>query len=138
MTEEHSISLVGAYQINPRWKLSGAFVYNSGNPYTLAEGRFPSVIGPTLFEGNYFVYQNRNNQRLGANHRLDLSLIHQREGRLFGREFRSEWVLGIYNIYSHQNPYFVYLKVDPVTDKPQAIQVTLLPIIPSVSYNFKF
>lgn len=134
----HSFNLVGTYELNDRWKLSGAFIYNTGIAYTLPEGRFPSSLGPTLFEGNYFVYLNRNNQRLGAYNRLDLSAIHTREGTLWGRPFISEWVFGVYNVYSRQNPYFVYLKVDPVTDQPQAIQVTLLPIIPSISYNFKF
>ena len=134
----HALNVVGTYKLNDRWKLSGAFIFNTGIAYTLPEGRFPSVLGPSLFEGNYFVYENRNNQRLGAYHRLDISAIRQKEGTLWGRPFISEWVFGIYNIYSRQNPYFVYLKVDPVTDKPEAIQVTLLPIIPSVSYNFKF
>ena len=134
----HALNVVGTYKLNDRWKLSGAFIYNTGIAYTLPEGRFPSVLGPSLFEGNYFIYQNRNNQRLGAYHRLDFSAIRQKEGKLWGRPFISEWVFGIYNVYSRQNPYFVYLKVDPVTDKPQAVQVTLLPIIPSISYNFKF
>jgi len=134
----HALNVVGTYKLNDRWKLSGAFVFNTGIAYTLPVGRFPSVLGPSLFEGNYFVYENRNNQRLGAYHRLDISAIRRKEGTLWGRPFISEWVFGIYNIYSRQNPYFVYLKVDPVTDKPEAIQVTLLPIIPSVSYNFKF
>ncbi len=134
----HALNVVGTYKLNDRWKLSGAFIFNTGIAYTLPVGRFPSVLGPSLFEGNYFVYENRNNQRLGAYHRLDISAIRRKEGTLWGRPFISEWVFGIYNLYSRQNPYFVYLKVDPVTDKPEAIQVTLLPIIPSVSYNFKF
>ena len=134
----HAINVVGSYKLNDRWKLSGTFVYNTGIAYTIPEGRFPSVLGPSLFEGNYYVYQNRNNQRLGAYHRFDISAVREKQGTLWGRPFISQWVFGIYNIYSHQNPYFVYLKVDPVSNKPQAIQVTLLPIIPSVSYNFKF
>jgi hypothetical protein len=134
----HALNVVGTYKLNDRWKLSGAFIYNTGIAYTLPEGRFPSVLGPSLFEGNYFIYENRNNQRLGAYHRLDVSAIRTKEGTLWGRPFISEWVFGIYNLYSRQNPYFVYLKVDPISDKPEAIQVTLLPIIPSISYNFKF
>ena len=134
----HVLNVVGNYQLNDRWKLSGAFIFNSGIAYTLPEGRFPSVLGPSLFEGNYFIFENRNNQRLGAYHRLDFSAIREKKGTLWGRPFISEWVFGVYNLYSRQNPYFVYLKVDPVTDQPEAIQVTLLPIIPSISYNFKF
>lgn len=134
----HALNLIGTYKLNDKWKLSGAFVYNTGIAYTIPEGRFPSVLGPSLFEGNYFIYEKRNNQRLGSYNRLDFSAIRTKEGTLWGRPFISEWVFGVYNIYSRQNPYFVYLKVDPATDQPQAIQVTLLPIVPSISYNFKF
>ena len=50
----------------------------------------------------------------------------------------TELVFGAYNVYSRRNPYFVYLTVDPITQEPKAKQVSLLPIIPSITYNFKF
>jgi hypothetical protein len=44
----------------------------------------------------------------------------------------------VYNLYNRRNPYFVYLSVDPATKKPVAKEVSLMPAIPSVSWNFKF
>jgi len=70
---------------------------------------------------------------------LDVSVSNKKQGMFFKKhEYEREWVFGLYNIYSRANPYFVYLTIDPVTKIPQAKQVSLLPIIPSVSYNIKF
>jgi len=57
---------------------------------------------------------------------------------MFRRKYQSEWVFGVYNIYSRKNPYFVYMTVDPITQLPKARQVSLLPIVPSASFNFSF
>lgn len=134
----HVLSLVGTYPLNSRWTMSGVFVYNTGSAFTLPIGRFPAFYSPSLFEGNYYVYERRNNQRLPAYHRLDISAIRRHQTSLFGKAVEVEWVLGLYNVYSRLNPYFIYLRVDPVADQPRAKQVSLLPIIPSISFNVKF
>jgi hypothetical protein len=75
---------------------------------------------------------------MAAYHRLDLSASNKKTGKLFGKPFEREWSFGVYNAYSRQNPYFVYFEIDALTNKPTAKQVSLLPIIPGVSFNFKF
>jgi len=54
----------------------------------------------------------------------------------------SEWVFSIYNTYSRQNPYFIYFDQNGSalngTLTIQAKQVSLFPIIPAVTWNFKF
>lgn len=134
----HNLSVVGTYQLSKRWSLSGTFVFSSGNVYTVPVGRIGVFYGGSLFEGNYFVYEERNNVRMNPYHRLDLSAAHKREWRLFGKDLTSEWVFSVYNTYSRLNPYFVYFEVEPRTGEPKAKQVSLLPIIPSITYNFKF
>lgn len=134
----HNLSVVGTYKLTDRWSISGVFVYTSGSTYTLPVGRFNAFHGGTLFEGNYFIYRDRNNARLNAYHRLDLSASYQHEGRFFKKAYQGEWRFGIYNLYNRLNPYFVYFDVDPLTNQPKARQVSLLPIIPSISYNFSF
>jgi len=51
-------------------------------------------------------------------------------------------VFAIYNVYSRLNPYFVYLNntgsLQQQSLRVEARQVSLFPIIPSVTYNFKF
>ncbi|MBK8507022.1 MAG: TonB-dependent receptor [Saprospiraceae bacterium] len=134
----HDLSLVGTYDLSKKCTFSGTFVYSSGNTFTVPGGRINIAQGGSLFEGNYFVYQSRNNARLNPFHRLNLSVSYKSQTSLFRKKFSSECNLSIYNIYSRQNPYFIYFRVDPITDKPKARQVSLLPIIPSISYNFKF
>jgi hypothetical protein len=134
----HNASIVGTYDLNERWSVSADFVFRTGSAYTLPAGRIPVAQDGTLYDGYYNDYTGRNNARLGAYHRLDISFSYKKERKIFGRKYDSELVFGAYNVYSRKNPYFVYLAVDPVTKKPQAFQVSLLPIIPSISYNFKF
>ncbi len=134
----HVLNLVASYNLSKHWIISGVFTYTTGAMYTLPVGRISTTYGGSLFEGNYFVYENRNNTRLKDYHRLDISLTYKKQRRLFKKKYDSELVFGFYNIYSRLNPYFVYLTVDPLTSEPKAKQVSLLPIIPSISYNFKF
>jgi hypothetical protein len=93
-----------------------------------------------FFEGEpIFEYGERNNYRMPAYHRLDLSLTYDMKPKKHGQ---SSWNFSIYNAYNRYNPYFIYIDAagDPVSGnfKPTAKMVSLFPIIPSVTYNFKF
>ena len=134
----HALSLTASYQLNNKWTFNGVFVFSSGGAFTVPTGRFSATNAGSIFEGTYFIYEGRNNYRLHNYHRLDLSATHKKVGVLFKKPFEREWVFGLYNAYSRLNPYFVYFKIDPLTDQPVAKQVSLLPVIPSISYNFKF
>ena len=136
----HALSVVGTYELSEKWTLSADFVFSTGGAYTLPVGKVIVSDGGSLYDGVYYSYDQRNNYRLNAYHRLDLGATYRKSRTIFKGKLPmvSEWVFSIYNVYSHKNPYFVYLTVDPVTQKPQAKQVSLLPIIPSVTYNFKF
>ncbi len=134
----HNLALVASCQLSDKWTLSGTFVFSTGNAYTVPVGRSPIINGGTLFEGNYYIYEERNNTRLNPFHRLNISAIYKKQRKLFGKKYDSQLVFSIYNVYSRQNPYFVYFDINPITEKPRATQVSLLPILPSVSFNFKF
>jgi len=131
----HDLSVVGIYEASRKWKFSGVFVYATGNTITLPE-RFYLVEGVLAQQ-----FSSLNQYRLRAYHRLDLSATYTRRPDS-DRKFRSSWVFSIYNIYSRMNPYFIYVDqqgsaVDN-TLRIQAKQVSLFPIIPSVTWNFKF
>ncbi|MBC7981852.1 TonB-dependent receptor, partial [Candidatus Parcubacteria bacterium] len=133
----HSLALVGTYEINDRWSVAADFVFRTGSALTIPPGRIPVSDG-TLYDGWYYDFTTRNNARLKAYHRLDVSFSYKKERKFFGRKYQSEWVFGVYNIYSRKNPYFVYLTVDSSTQLPKAKQVSLLPLVPSASFNFNF
>ncbi len=134
----HVLSVTGSYELTKRWNMSAVFVFSSGVPFTIPTGRVTALNAGTIFEGNYFIYEGRNNYRLNPYHRLDLSATYKKPWRVFKKPCEIEWIFSIYNTYSRQNPYFVYFLIDPLSNKPQAKQVSLLPIIPSASFNFKF
>lgn len=131
----HDLSVVAIYTLNNRWKLSASFIYGSGNAATLPQ-RFYIMEGVISQE-----YSRINQHRLPSYHRLDVSatLTPKRNPK---RKWHSEWVFSIYNLYSRQNPYFIYFdqEGDPQngTFKIQAKQVSLFPILPSVTWNFRF
>lgn len=134
----HNFSLTGTYEFNRRWTFSADFVFYTGRAFTLPAGRISVPVNASLYDGSYYDFTGRNNARLRSYHRLDISASYKKRRKFFGMPYDSEWVFGIYNLYSRLNPYFVYLTTNPDTKRPEAKQVSLLPIIPSVSYNFKF
>ena len=134
----HNLSLTGSYDLSKYWTVSADFTLYSGIAFTLPAGKtFVSEDG-ALYDGIYYDYSARNNSRLSPYNRLDISFSNKKTVKIWGKQYEREWVIGAYNVYSRQNPYFVYLTTDPVTKQPVAKQVSLLPIIPSVSFNFKF
>lgn len=134
----HSLSVTASYQLSKRWSLNTVFVYSSGVAFTVPTGRISTLNSGSIFEGNYYAYDARNNYRLAPYHRLDFSATYKKRTKFFKHPFEYELILGAYNIYSRQNPYFVYFQIDALTTRPTAKQVSLLPIIPGISINFKF
>ncbi|MFM9911102.1 MAG: TonB-dependent receptor [Chitinophagaceae bacterium] len=131
----NDLSVVGMYELNKKWKFSAVYVYGTGNSTTLPE-RFYIINGVLTQE-----YSKVNQYRLPAYHRLDFSatLVPKQPKK---KNFSYYWVFSIYNTYSRMNPYFIYfdqtgnpfdgsLKID-------ARQVSLFPIIPTATWNFKF
>lgn len=80
----------------------------------------------------------QNNYRLAPYHRLDLSVSYHHTKKLRNRALESEWVFSVYNVYARHNTFFAYCSIDPHTGKPIPVQVSFVPIIPSISYNLKF
>lgn len=130
----HDLSLMGAYELNEKWKLSAVFVYGSGNAITVPERFY--VIEQTLTQE----YGKINQHRLPAYHRLDISAVYTPALKP-GKKNRQSWTFGLYNVYSRQNPYFIYFNQEGnIYDgglNIEARQVSLFPIIPSVTWNFK-
>jgi hypothetical protein len=131
----HDLSVVGIYEFSPKWKLSGVFVYATGNTITLPE-RFYLIEGVLAQQ-----FSSINQYRLASYHRLDFSATYVPKP-YSKKKFKSSWVFSIYNTYSRMNPYFIYIDQEgSAADNSltvQAKQVSLFPILPSVTWNFKF
>ncbi|ANF50685.1 collagen-binding protein [Chryseobacterium glaciei] len=126
----HNLSIVTSYQLTPKWTLSGAFVYSTGNAVTFPVGRYESG-DQTILQ-----YGKRNSNRMPAYHRLDINATYE---PITNKRFKSSWSFGIYNVYGRSNPFSVTFQpqlVDP--NGIQTVKTSLFSIVPNVTYNFKF
>ncbi|MFH1121720.1 MAG: TonB-dependent receptor [Bacteroidota bacterium] len=143
----HDLSLVAIYTLNNRITISGTWVYGTGNAITLPMGEFPaeqhqpfaSLLGSFNYNNWYFNatdYGEVNSFRMRAYHRLDFAVQFHKQKKNVERT----WEIGLYNAYSRKNPYFYFVEStynnDLVTSKLR--QVSIFPIIPSVTYSIKF
>jgi outer membrane receptor for ferrienterochelin and colicin len=152
----HDVSVVGNYRFNDRWSMNMVWVYYTGNAVTVptdayvspdyndGSGIISAFPGPNSSVSYYYttdIFTNspaRNNYRLPAYHRLDVT------ASLTKPKKWGEWELmfGITNLYNHMNAsyYYGYEDIDTGTDQitMKYKQVTLFPIMPTLSYRIKF
>jgi hypothetical protein len=126
----HDFSIVGIYDVTPRWSLSGTWIYSTGNAVTFPSGKY------YIDNKVNFLYSERNGYRMPANHRLDLGATHT---KIFSNGRERTWSFSLYNAYGRENAYIITFKDDPKdASKTIAEQTSLFKWIPSISYNFKF
>jgi hypothetical protein len=126
----HDFSIVGMYQLSPKWSLSGNWVYYTGNAITFPSGKY-QVDGVTTY-----LYTERNGYRMPAYHRLDLGATYEKKRA--GR-YQSSWNFSVYNAYARENAYTITFRdseTNPGTT--EALRTSLFKIVPSVSYNFRW
>jgi CarboxypepD_reg-like domain/TonB-dependent Receptor Plug Domain len=144
----HDLTVVGTYELNPHWTFGMSFIFATGNTLTLPTSWY------TQNQDLLFNYGDRNSTRMAPYHRLDLSatwydnptktVTDKATGKSIEvkKRFRQNVNISVYNIYNRANPYFLYIDNDgnllsgdfKITVK----QVSLFPIIPSVTWNFEF
>ncbi|PWN62733.1 TonB-dependent receptor [Chryseobacterium viscerum] len=130
MDKTHDLSIVATYQLNPKWSLSGLFVYSTGNAVTFPTGKY-ELNGQTIFQ-----YSSRNADRMPSYHRMDVSATYEPSSN---KRFRGSWTFGIYNLYGRENAYTINFEDNP--DRPgttRAMQTSLFRWVPNITYNFKF
>lgn len=144
----HDLTVVAGYKLNDRLTFGASFIYATGNTLTLPSSWYVQE------QNLLFNYGARNSTRMAPYHRLDLSVtlydkaFKKKYDEATGetiqvkKNFRSNWSLSCYNVYNRANPFFLYVDNDgdflkgdfKITVK----QVTLFPIIPSLTWNFEF
>jgi hypothetical protein len=144
----HDLSVVATYKLNERWTFGSSFIFATGNTLTLPSAWYVQE------QNLLFQYGERNSTRMAPYHRLDLSAtlydkaFKTRTDDVTGetlqvkKKFRSNWSFSVYNVYNRANPFFLYVDNDGNflngDFKISVKQVTLFPIIPSVTWNFEF
>jgi hypothetical protein len=126
----HDISVVGIYELNSRWSISGVFVYNTGDAVTYPTGKY-NLQGQTLYQ-----YAARNANRMPAYHRLDFSATYEKNKT---KRMHGSWNFSLYNVYGRENAFRISFKDDPNDPtRTQIIRTALFKWVPSVTYQFKF
>lgn len=131
----HDLSVVVNYDKGKKWDFSGVFVFGTGRAFTPIESIY--VIDQRVVTN----YAPRNSSRLPDYHRIDLS-ANYRPKKVEGKGFYSYWTFSVYNVYNRRNPFFINYEFD--TDEKTGVlsasasKVSLFPIIPSVTWNFKW
>lgn len=150
----NDIGIAMTYKLNDHIDFGVTWIYRSGIAVTLAEQRYlpiEQIQNYILQNGsdpnnNWYYYETteyygtRNNYRLPSYHRLDVGVNFT---KIKKRGTRT-WSVGLYNAYNRLNAFYVDFNgglfgeytQDP--SKRELIKYSLFPIIPSVSYNFKF
>lgn len=129
----HDLKVNASYCLNKKWDFSALWIYATGNNLSLPSGRW-WMMGAIMND-----YDGYNSFRLPAYHRLDVSAnLNLKVKRL------KESVLNfsIINLYNRSNPYFAFYRIqmgeNQYNIKIKANQVSLFPILPSISWRFKF
>ncbi|MFZ6014497.1 MAG: TonB-dependent receptor [Bacteroidota bacterium] len=133
------VNVQAAYDHNSKWTFGAAFTYSTGRPITLPAGKYEY--------GSYNpdVITERNGYLLPAFHRLDLSAtLNPRKNA--NRRWKGQWIFSVYNVYNRKNPFTIYTRTKQDDDgkiigdgtEKEARLIYLFPVMPSVTYNFKF
>lgn len=130
----NDLSFVATFALNDQWTFGADFVFKSGKPFTIPTSRY-YMDGELVDQ-----YTERNNVRLPAYHRLDISATYKPTPKY--KRFSSEWVFAVYNVYNRMNTTFVYFDNQGTTIENNFVtktkSVTLLPFMPSIAYKFNF
>jgi len=140
----HDVSLTVTHNLSERIDISGTWVYSSGNCGTLAMQEYDGLDIPdaqSWYSNNGHI-NSRNNYRFNPYHRLDLGINFHKQKKHGVRT----WSISVYNAYNNLNPFLVYPNSDYLYDRinnryvevKKLTQLSIFPIIPSLSYSYKF
>jgi len=142
----HDFSIVYNWQISKNVDFSASWVFATGEALT-----FPNtVFDAPIMTADEIIYDNstwktvqsgtKNSMRGLPYHRLDIGLNFRKTKK---RGVRT-WNISIYNVYNRSNPYFYTWGTktsgtgNNITTDIQVTGKSVFPIMPSVSYSFKF
>ena len=141
----HDISLILVYEIKKNMTISGTWVYGTGNAITLPISSYglstissESTIPFRLIKSDYGTENSdRNGFRMEAYHRADIGIQLSKPKKNGIRT----WEFSVYNMYNRRNPFFYYIgneELENGRNNKVLKKVSLFPVLPSVSWNFKF
>lgn len=160
----HDVSVALTYELNNQWTFGSVFIFATGNNATLPvswyfiEGQMVPEYGKrndyrmkpyhrldlsATFTPDKIKKRARKKQRWENKMQkkgIDTQGMEQPTNWL--SNVQGSWNFSIYNAYNHHNPFFIYFQnegnVFEGTLNVKAMQVSLFPLLPSITWNFKF
>ena len=139
----HDLNIVLMYEFNKRIDVGATWIYSSGNCATLAMQDYHGL----LQQGHYYpptigYVESRNNYRYSSYQRLDLVANFHKQKKHCERIFS----INVYNTLCHNNPFIVipeeHTVYDGTTGQTTSVkyldQICIFPIIPTLSWQYKF
>jgi len=134
------VNVAAVYELSDRWTFGSTFNYSTGRPITLPGGRYQYDI----YNVDYIT--SRNGYRLPDFHRLDVSATWNPKPKRVDQRWKSQWIFSVYNVYNRKNPFTIYTRTKEDSEgnivgdgtQKEAVLIYLFPVLPSVTYNFKF
>ena len=138
----HDLNIVLMYEFNDRIDVGATWVYSSGNCATLSYQDYHG-LGVGYNDAPVIGYiESRNNYRFNSYQRLDLVANFHKQKKYYERIFS----ISIYNTLCHNNPFVVipweeyvyYPYTGEYVSRKSLQQVCIFPIIPTLSWQYKF
>ena len=128
---EHDLSVTLQYQITKKWDIAATFVYGTGTRGTVGLQQYQVYMGDYQLGRTVTYVAERNNYKMPDYHRLDLGATCHLPDKKH-KDFEHIVNMSVYNAYCNFNPFLVYASGNKM------YKLSLFPILPSVSYTFKF
>lgn len=152
----HNLQIVMDFSFSKNFSISSIFMYGSGYPFNLPAVQqnivelfenssniqfAPSFVildnshytTGTFFSNKVFINQEYNKYRMPDYHRLDICFNWSK----FTKKAIHTFSLNFYNVYNRKNPLFLYFGKDK-NNEIKLFKYSLFPIIPSISWSYKF
>jgi len=137
----HDFTLLANYRLKDNHikknTVTVAFVFASGNAITIPDEHIKGMLLPGLDKDFPYLehfswfesFPHPNNYRMPPFHHLDAAYAASKK---LNKSRERTWKISVYNIYNRLNPYFYY------KDGDSFMQISMLPVVPSVSWSLKF
>ncbi|MES2780868.1 MAG: TonB-dependent receptor [Bacteroidota bacterium] len=139
----HDFGIYLSYKATSHLSIAANWVYGSGYPISLPVGEYFTTQhdinqGSGNYSGTKFDFETKNNYRMKAYHRLDLSIQYT---HLIAHRFKSTIELSAFNVYNRANAfYYLIANKDDSNGNSERVlrQTSLFTILPSLSWTIKF
>lgn len=133
----HDLSLVVIHKVTKDIIFTTTWVYGTGNAITLPKSDYIAVVPGQGQQGSYNNYVSdygaKNGFRMETYHRMDMGIQFHKQLKRSTRIFE----ISVYNLYNRKNPYFYYIGYDDSGNR-KLRKINLFPMLPSISWTYKF